>query len=316
MEHIHYQLKTEIKDKQKKIDDTFRELTKKGQVEFITFHPSYSYEEFIEGVTIKDEIEQNSSPYYRKDGFFKVFCARALQKALNSQETQWKKLFEEYSSKSDEEQKDIWKDAISNPDKKFVLIIDEINRGDISKIFGELITLLEADKRLGAKNELIVKLPCSNDNFSIPPNLFIVGTMNTADRSIALIDIALRRRFGFVEMPPNLAQLKNDFDNLTNESLLYKSINKLIEINNFIRNDETLGKEKEVGHSFFYAVEGKNDESVATVWINEIFPLLEEYFFGESTKLTEIFDKNGVYNEEKNQFTREKEKVIGWLNGN
>ena len=246
--------------------------------EWVTFHQSYSYEDFVIGLRPRGagagfELEHRVGPL--------------LELAVKSR----------------------------RPDvPSCLLLIDEINRGDISKILGELITLLEEDNRLGQKNELVVKLPCTEDLFGVPPNVYIIGTMNTADRSIALIDVALRRRFGFIELPPKLDRLKQDFDNLPADNILYKSIDKLEKINDYIRLDETLGKEKEVGHSFLYSVEGGDDNAVLSVWINEIFPLLEEYYYGETGKLVEYFGKSGIYNEDRSQFTRDNETVEGWLN--
>lgn len=317
-DNMNYKLKQELLDKQIQIDKEYDELKENGQIEFITFHPSYSYDEFIEGITIKDEIdgdEEVKNPYIRKDGIFKSFCAKALKAALNDRisddANKWKEVYEEYRKLNLNEREKIWKEAENKPDMKYVLIIDEINRGDISKIFGELITLLEADKRLGSKNELVVKLPLSNNDFSVPPNVYIIGTMNTADRSIALMDIALRRRFGFMEMAPALDKLKEDFEDLPDGCMLSKSIQKLKQINEEIRNEETLGKEKEIGHSFFYSVSDKNDDSIIMVWINEIFPLLEEYFFGEYDKLEKICGK--VYNNQWKRF--DTDAIEGWLNG-
>jgi 5-methylcytosine-specific restriction protein B len=295
-----------------------------GRIDFITFHPSYSYEEFIEGVTIKrdHELENNSCHYTRKDGFFKKICAKALFAGLNPNEKnfskydwerkeKWAEIFKRYKEKfqssSKKEQDIFWANAPA-----FVLVIDEINRGDISKIFGELITLLEKDKRLGADNELTVKLPYTDDEFGVPQNIYIIGTMNTADRSIALLDVALRRRFGFEEMRPNLVQLREDFAvEKGGQNLLAKSIDKLEEINEKIKEDESLGKEKGIGHAFFYAV--KNDDDVLAVWENEIFPLLDEYYYGEYNRLQNLMGEE-VYSE-KNGFVRDNKEIIkNWLN--
>ena len=322
-----YQLKSELKEEQKQTDIKFDKLKSEGKIDFITFHPSYSYEEFIEGITIKDSsITQNLSPYTRKDGFFKELCTKALYGAINPNvqnyskiNTTWRNIYEEYklkilSNKTKEEIQEWWKNA-----PRFLLIIDEINRGDISKIFGELITLLESDKRIGQKNELIVKLPYTGNEFGVPPNVYIIGTMNTADRSIALIDVALRRRFGFWEMPPEFDQLRKDFEDFDEDSLLGKSIKKLEDINMQIIKEQTLGKEKEIGHSFFYAVDGKDDSAVISVWLNEIFPLLEEYYYGESDSLTALINngalvKNEIYKEDK-RFTRNIEEIKRWIIG-
>lgn len=164
--------------------------------------------------------------------------------------------------------------------KPYVLIIDEINRGNISKIFGELITLIEEDKRLGATHELKVKLPYSPEtNFGVPNNLYIVGTMNTSDRSIASVDIALRRRFEFKEIMPKSELVPQKIEGLDADFReIYEIINKKISI--------LLDREHQIGHSYFIKV--KNIDDLKEVWFNNIIPLLNEYFYGEWDKLKEI----------------------------
>lgn len=172
---------------------------------------------------------------------------------------------------------------IDNSNKKFVLIIDEINRGNVSQIFGELITLIEDDKRLGKDEALEVTLPYSKDKFGVPANLFIIGTMNTADRSVESLDSALRRRFSFVEMEPKPNLIKTEsksgkvngiVDGIDLETLL-KTINSRIE--------KLIDKDHRIGHSYFLKV---NDSvSLHHSFTNEIIPLLEEYFFGDFGKI-------------------------------
>lgn len=168
-------------------------------------------------------------------------------------------------------------DAIENNKSPVVLIIDEINRGNISKIFGELITLLEVDKRKGKENEIEVILPYSKEKFSVPDNLYIIGTMNTADRSIGYIDYALRRRFAFISIKADKLAIENYYDN-KNSDCKDKAINLFDEIKNLI--DKNINEEFEVddimiGHSYFMA---QNFEELQNKLEYEIKPLLLEYF--------------------------------------
>lgn len=157
--------------------------------------------------------------------------------------------------------------------KKHVLIIDEINRGNVSAIFGELITLLEEDKRKGNPEHIEAKLPYSGDNFSVPNNVYIIGTMNTADRSVEVLDTALRRRFSFVEMQPK-PDILSKVEGVELKKLL-KTINKRIEM--------LIDKDHQIGHSYFIGIQ--NIEDLKRTFKDKIIPLLEEYFYGDFGKI-------------------------------
>ena len=171
--------------------------------------------------------------------------------------------------------------ARNDKENNYVLIIDEINRGNISKIFGELISLIEPSKREGEKEEMEVILPYSKEKFTIPKNLYIIGTMNTADRSIALLDIALRRRFNFIEIMPQYDILKDVAD--IKIALLLSTINERIEF--------LLDREHTIGHSYFLNI--NTFEDLVNVFKNYIIPLLQEYFYDDFEKIKSIFDNNG-----------------------
>ncbi|MDY3113496.1 MAG: AAA family ATPase [Helicobacter sp.] len=219
---------------------------KKGQIQFITFHQSFSYDEFIEG--IKAEVKNGNISYQVESGIFKNMCEAA-------------------------------KNDAENP---YILIIDEINRGNISKIFGELITLLEPSKRSGECEELSVTLPYSKKRFSVPNNLFVIGTMNTADRSIARLDIALRRRFEFIEMMPDASAL---------ESIEGVDLAKMLEAMNY-RIEFLLDSEHLIGHTFFIGLQDL--VGLKNVFKRQIIPLLREYFYDDYEKIKAVLNNNGI----------------------
>ena len=167
-------------------------------------------------------------------------------------------------------------------EQKYVLIIDEINRGNIAKIFGELITLIEESKRIGGDDETTATLPYSNEEFGVPDNLFIIGTMNTADRSIALLDTALRRRFDFVEMMPDPTLVPEDIEGVDCQKLL-EAMNKRIRI--------LMGRDHQIGHTYFLDVEDL--ESLEAIFKNKITPLLQEYFYDNWEKIHLVLNCNG-----------------------
>jgi len=182
--------------------------------------------------------------------------------------------------------------ARMNPKRKFAMVIDEINRGNISKIFGELITLIEIDKREGAKQAVSVTLPYSGDAFSVPSNVDVIGTMNTADRSLALLDTALRRRFEFVELMPDLSVLNglvvsHDDVEIDIVSLL-ETMNKRIEA--------LYDRDHTIGHAYFIGLDkmpaSERFGELNSIFRNRIIPLLEEYFFEDWQKIRLVLGDN------------------------
>lgn len=383
----------------------FDEFRQNGQIEFVTFHQSFSYEEFVEGIKPKfinsnEGAESSKMEYEIKSGIFKQICKNALENLENSQKSQeqikqeldLQELFEAYLESVElklneadiddpvlkipnskmtirkiyrldngegrslfvgvegaESMQSLTKDIIlrdyasfksgvikSYQDikpkyesqakyhgnaiyyfeifkkmaefeksykpqnqavsevklKPYILIIDEINRGNISKILGELITLIEPSKRIGGDEELRVSLPYSANEFDggkgfgVPKNLYIIGTMNTADRSIALLDTALRRRFEFVEMmpEPELLEIIRVENGEINLQMLLEKINARIEF--------LLDREHTIGHSFFINVNSLSE--LQQVFKNKIIPLLQEYFYDDYAKIDAVLNGNGM----------------------
>ena len=265
----------------------YKELVEKGQISFCTFHQSYGYEEFIEGLK-----SDGSGNFVTEDGILKTIAYNAAYEGLKNE---YKENEISYSDKKAKVNNYINKEKAFKEAKKFVLIIDEINRGNISKIFGELITLLEEDKRIGTSNQIVVNLPYTKEKFSIPNNLYIIGTMNTSDKSIAQIDIALRRRFIFEEMMPNY-DILDEIDGIEIDKLL-SIINERIEF--------LVDRDHLIGHAYF--VNAKSCADVSTIITNKVIPLLQEYFYGDNEKIGMVLGGIGssekdnciIYREEK-----------------
>jgi 5-methylcytosine-specific restriction endonuclease McrBC GTP-binding regulatory subunit McrB len=176
--------------------------------------------------------------------------------------------------------------AEADPNHDYAIFIDEINRGNVSAIFGELITLIENDKRIGGANEIRVRLPYSKTEFGVPSNLYIIGTMNTADRSVEALDTALRRRFSFTEiMPKSSLLVQKQFNGFTLADVL-QSINERIEV--------LLDRDHTIGHSYFLQLESGDIEGLKSVFVNNILPLLQEYFYHDYEKIALILGEGFI----------------------
>ena len=342
----------DIENKRDRIKKVFEYYKTQEQIEFVTFHQSYGYEEFVEG--IKADLDSDEIRYKLEKGIFRnisrmaeinykksknitevkkdfeiLFKEQILDKLVDDEKfkiSTSKKFFyitevnertiffekadgqsnhtlsiktlkEMYEKGKNEKirgglsvyyepilnlllENSLSKNMEIEPLKNYILIIDEINRGNISKIFGELITLIEPSKRIGADEEIKVKLPYSGYDFGVPQNLYIIGTMNTADRSIAQIDTALRRRFHFEEMMPNLELLKDETDKdlevgkIINIKSLLEAINERIEY--------IYDREHQIGHSYFLPLKvNPTKDKLDEIFRVNIIPLLAEYFYGD-----------------------------------
>jgi 5-methylcytosine-specific restriction enzyme B len=366
------------------LKEQFDNYRKSGQIEFITFHQSLNYEDFVEGIKpIEPNTNENLTDiiiYKVQDGIFKSICieasktknliadtpgdknenivleehilksyydrfvntlpdqendastfvfetkadktkfwlyknsAKSIVVKAGSKKTNMPISFKEISMVAFNRKEPAYKsytpviidkliedagfreNTINNSSKNFVLIIDEINRGNVSAIFGELITLLEATKRVGGFEHLKIKLPYSKTDFEVPPNLYIIGTMNTADRSVEALDTALRRRFSFVEMPPryDLEDLQYEFKGYTASKIL-ATINRRIE--------KLLDRDHLIGHSYFLMKQGDDiREKLLNTFYNNIIPLLQEYFFGDFAKIGAVLGKGFIFKDENNSF--------------
>lgn len=363
--------------------EKFDEYVKNGQIVFTTFHQSYGYEEFVEGIKPIINNDENSQElkYEIKNGVFKELCDKSLKNYIssiqNENETDLDKLIFEFANyinqnfldkgnefplenkvnvkkillnSKDEYRSFLLGGSIKSPQrltidvikrdyldfingrilsfkdikpkydsqsdyhgnatyyfmfykklkefeslqnekfkikkdnlKPYIIIIDEINRGNVSKIFGELITLIEPSKRIDESEGLKVTLPYSGEKFGVPKNVYIIGTMNTADRSITSLDTALRRRFEFIEMMPKPNVLSDNCEGVNLQELL-KAINTRIEY--------LLDREKTIGHAFFIGIE--NLEKLKNVFQNKIIPLLQEYFYNDYALIDAVLNKNGM----------------------
>jgi len=246
-----------------------RELTHPYASDWTTFHPAFGYEEFIEG--IRPELRGSQVDYRIRKGIFYQSCQKAAQAAG-------------YASLGDclQDRPEERARRLREAPPQF-LVIDEINRANIASVLGELITLLEPDKRLGEPGELSLTLPYSGERFGVPLNLFVIGTMNTADRSIALLDLALRRRFAFREIPPE-PELLPTVEGIDLGTLL-RTMNERIEY--------LYDRDHRLGHAYLLGVE--TFEALGEAFRDRILPLLQEYFYDDWRKMQWVLGDNAAW---------------------
>tara|TARA_R110001592_G_scaffold112965_3_gene311597 strand:+ start:461 stop:1900 length:1440 start_codon:yes stop_codon:yes gene_type:complete len=253
-------LNTDEHERRKVIKARYDDLVASNRVGFATFHQSFCYEDFIEGIRAKTSDDGGGLVYEVEDGIFKKLATLAA--SHNSE------IVVGHSS------------SLNTESRNYVLILDEINRGNIARIFGELITLLEPDKRENGEDERSVILPYSKELFTVPENLYVIGTMNTADKSLAQLDLALRRRFDFVEVMPKPGLLNGvEAYGVSVENLL-EVINARIEV--------LLDRDHLIGHSYFLSLKQvgvDKDHLISLIFENRIIPLLQEYFFSDWEKI-------------------------------
>ncbi len=251
------------------VKDRFDEYQGAGQVEMVTFHQNTTYEDFVEGIrpVLTEPVDRVAvdSAEGADAGEVRYEMTRGVFRRMAER-------------------------AANDPDKRYVLIIDEINRGNIARIFGELITLIEDSKRIGEHAEARVTLPGSKTDFGVPANLHVLGTMNTADRSIALLDTALRRRFVFEEMMPDPSHpdIARDLDGIDCGKLL-SAMNRRIAV--------LLDREHQIGHTYFLGV--NTLPALAGTFRHRIVPLLQEYFYDDWEKIQAVLNYNGFVQKSK-----------------
>jgi 5-methylcytosine-specific restriction protein B len=346
------------KENRGKLTERYRELlisdwnSTSGQIAFCTFHQSFSYEDFVEGIKPCLSVEDSSLLRYEvESGIFKKICDLADSRKGNYDEVieKFKLEISElegrepvkivasstfdvtykggnvfYVSPLNSKKDNPWYPVSLNHIKKyfetgdltgtynttyvkgicnfllekrgltksvneeaackdFVLIIDEINRGNVSSIFGELITLIEDDKRIDADEELRVVLPYSKELFGVPSNVHIIGTMNTADRSVEALDTALRRRFTFTEMPPQSELISTSISLKGVDGQPYEvNLKEMLDTINS-RIERLIDKDHKIGHSYF--INAQSEDDLKEAFRNKVIPLLEEYFFGDFGKI-------------------------------
>lgn len=286
-----------------KIMEIYHELEQEGRIGFTTFHQSYGYEDFIEGIRPVLDKEKTDAQNQSEE--------QKSEKSGNLEYTMEPGVFKAFCEKAEKSK------------KPYVFIIDEINRGNISRIFGELITLIEESKRKGEADERSVILPYSVLPFSVPSNVYIIGTMNTAERSIALLDTALRRRFSFVEMMPDTEVLKDikievpempdTVDKKAGKSTI--DIQKLLEIINQ-RIEVLYDREHTIGHAYFCGLKKTATlDGLKNVFKKSVLPLLQEYFFDDYEKIAMVLGDNQKSNSNYKFIVEDNEKDIRALFG-